>query len=406
MKVKAKLEMQGAGALLEDFFEKGDLKQLARDAGMLMDCPLLVLDDTFHVLAHYKTDGFADPLFDKAVQLGQITYEAGAIISKSPLLSAGKPDYICLEDSTHRRRFAPLISGGVRHGYLICVDLEERLQALSEGVFRTVEAVLAKQLLLDAGQQERPFETAEEILMHLLDGAFSSAAYFRLQTAETYLADFHPTAFALIDLTAYHTLYMGKATLKDELTYRFYASHPFLYKGDVLMFLHKDYSIADFDALVGEFHLKVAVSEAIGDLFDLPALYRPAREALDLMTETSFHSGSVFHVAQLKPLLLLSSLQTRSDLISERIRFLSACDREKGSQYCETLYHYLSSGRSLKETCAALFTHRNTILYRIHKMQDEYGVPLDDPAAHLELLLGVSLTLFRTKGADFFLAQM
>ena len=89
-----------------------------------------------------------------------------------------------------------------------------------------------------------------------------------------------------------------------------------------------------------------------------------------------------------------------------RIRFLSVCDREKGSQYCETLYHYLSSGRSLKETCAALFTHRNTILYRIHKMQDEYGVPLDDPSAHLELLLGVSLALFRTKGADFFLAQM
>ena len=143
----------------------------------------------------------------------------------------------------------------------------------------------------------------------------------------------------------------------------------------------------------------------IGALFDLPALYRPAREALDLMTETSFHSGSVFQVSQLKPLLLLSSLQTRSDLVSERIRFLSVCDREKGSQYCETLYHYLSSGRSLKETCAALFTHRNTILYRIRKMRDEYGVPLDDPSAHLELLLGVSLALFRTKGADFFLKK-
>ena len=401
--MEEQFELQEAGTQLGDFLEKGDLQQLARDAGRLMDCPLLVLDDTFHVLAHYRTDGFADPLFDKAVQLGQITYEAGAIISKSPLLSAGKPDYIDLEDSTHRRRFAPLISAGVRHGYLICVDLGDRLQTVSKGVFQTAEAVLAKQLYMEAGQQERPFETAEEILMHLLDGGFSSGAYFRLQTVETYLADFHPEAFALIDLTAYHTMYMGKSPLKDELTYRFYASHPFLYKGDVLLFLHKGYNIADFDALVDEFHLKVAVSDPIGDLFDLPVLYRLAREALDLMTETSFHSGSVFYVSQLKPLLLLSSLQTRSDLVSERIRFLSVCDREKGSQYCETLYHYLSSGRSLKETCAALFTHRNTILYRIHKMQAEYGIPLDEPSAHLELLLGVSLALFRAKGPDFFL---
>lgn len=76
----------------------------------LMDCPLLVLDDTFHILAHYKTDGFADPLFDKAVQLGQITYEAGAIISKNARISAGQPDYIDLAGTPFRRRFAPLVS--------------------------------------------------------------------------------------------------------------------------------------------------------------------------------------------------------------------------------------------------------------------------------------------------------
>ena len=180
--MEERFALQEAGALLADFLDKGDLKRLAQDAGMLMNCPLLVLDDTFHVLAHYKTDGFADPLFDKAVQLGQITYEAGAIISKNVRLSAGQPDYIDLAGTPFRRR----------HGYLICVDLDAHLQTVSEGVFRTVETVLAKQLLMEAGQQERPFETAEEILMRLLDGGFSSAAYFRLQTAETYLADFHP----------------------------------------------------------------------------------------------------------------------------------------------------------------------------------------------------------------------
>ena len=38
----------------------------------------------------------------------------------------------------------------------------------------------------------------------------------KLQTASTYLADFHPVAFALIDLSAYRTLYLGKNQLKDE----------------------------------------------------------------------------------------------------------------------------------------------------------------------------------------------
>ena len=49
--MEERLALQEAASLLSDFFEKGDLKQLAWDAGILMDCPLLVLDDTFHILA-------------------------------------------------------------------------------------------------------------------------------------------------------------------------------------------------------------------------------------------------------------------------------------------------------------------------------------------------------------------
>ena len=76
------------------------------------------------------------------------------------------------------------------------------------------------------------------------------------------------------------------------------------------------------------------------------------------------------------------------------------------TQYCETLYHYLTCCRSLKKTCDALFTHRNTVLYRIHRMQDDFLIPLDDSAVHADLLLGVSLLLFEEKGPDFFLHTM
>lgn len=181
----------------------------------------------FWLPATYAPPGFTDLLFDRAVQQGAITYEAGAIISRSPALSAGAPDYVEVADSTRRRRFAPLISAGVRLGYLVCVDIDSQLESISSETFRTVETVLAKQLFVEASRQDKPFGTAEEILMHLLDGGFPSAAYFRLQASSTYLADFHPAAFALIDLAAYHALYLGKSQLKDELTYRFYASPPF-----------------------------------------------------------------------------------------------------------------------------------------------------------------------------------
>ena len=395
--------MKDTAALMADFFAQDDLARLTVDAGELLDCPLMVIDDAFRVTAHYAPLGFTDPLFDRAVQQGAITYEAGAIISRSPALSAGAPDYVEVADSTRRRRFAPLISAGVRLGYLVCVDIDGHLADIPAETFRTVETVLAKQLFVEASRQDKPFGTAEEILMHLLDGGFPSAAYFRLQASSTYLADFHPAAFALIDLAAYHALYLGKSQLKDELTYRFYASHPFLYRGDVILFLHEGYDPARFDALVEEFHLKVVISEPITDLYGLPALYRTAREALAVIADAGFRGGSVYHVEQLRTLLMLTAARRYRSLILPQVKALAACDREKGSQYCETLYHYLTCGRSLKDTCEALFTHRNTVLYRIHKMREDFAVPLDDPAAHTALLLSTALTLLDSKGAELFI---
>ena len=121
------------------------------------------------------------------------------------------------------------------------------------------------------------------------------------------------------------------------------------------------------------------------------------------MLRTTFHGGSVYHVERLRTLLMLTAARRYRSLILPQVKALAKCDREKGSQYCETLYHYLTCGRSLKDTCAALFTHRNTVLYRIHKMREDFAVPLDEPSFYTELLLSTALTLLDSKGAEFFI---
>lgn len=112
---------------------------------------------------------------------------------------------------------------------------------------------------------------------------------------------------------------------------------------------------------------------------------------------------NVCTVAQLRTSLLLKSLEGRSDLIAKEIHRLADYDKEKDTQYCETLYRYLTCCRSLKKTCDALFAHRNTVLYRIRRIRDDFNISLDDPAVHADLLLGSSLLLFEEKGPDFFM---
>lgn len=400
---EATWEMCSAETLLEQFFAQDDLGKLTVSTGELLGCPLLVLDDTFHVAAHYLPLGFSDALFETAVRRGEISYEAGAIISRNPMLTAGWADYVQLADSPYRRRFAPLVSAGVRLGCLICVDTDGHLEKIPPQTWELVEHILSKQMFVEASHQDKLFETAEDILMHLLDGGFSSAAHFQLQASGTYLADFHPRAFALIDLETYHSAYMGKRHLKEELEAQIPDSHPFLYKGDVFLFLHREGDGDIFSELAEEFQLKILISAPIDDLFTLPQLYRTAREALELMKDARFHGESVCSAQQLRTPLLLKNLEGRGDLVSPELRRLAVHDREKGTQYCETLYHYLTCCHSLIKTSNALYTHRNTVLYRIRRLQEDFLIPLEDPSLHADLLLGVSLILFESKGPDFFL---
>ena len=400
---EATWEMCSAETLLEQFFAQDDLGKLTVSTGELLGCPLLVLDDTFHVAAHYLPLGFSDALFETAVRRGEISYEAGAIISENAMLTAGWADYVQLADSPYRRRFAPLVSAGVRLGCLICVDTDGHLEKIPPQTWELVEHILSKQMFVEASHQDKLFETAEDILMHLLDGGFSSAAHFQLQASGTYLADFHPRAFALIDLETYHSAYMGKRHLKEELEAQIPDSHPFLYKGDVFLFLHREGDGDIFSELAEEFQLKILISAPIDDLFTLPQLYRTAREALELMKDARFHGESVCSAQQLRTPLLLKNLEGRGDLVSPELRRLAVHDREKDTQYCETLYHYLTCCHSLKKTSDALYTHRNTVLYRIRRLQEDFAIPLEEPSQHADLLLGVSLILFDTKGPDFFL---
>lgn len=393
----------GVQALAHEFFEQDDIKRLAEDAGIMLKCPLLIIDETFHIVAHFRPPDFSDKLFDEAVTCGIITYEVGAIISKSETLCDGKADYIKLEESTYKRRFAPLISTGVRLGYLICVDTDGHLQKIPSDIWKQIEMILSKQLFIETSRQDKPFETTEEILMHLLDGGFPSEPYFRLQTANTYLADFKPTAFALIDLTIYNSEYMGKRRLKEEIRQHFADAHEFLYKGDVFLFLHNKHDVNIFAELAKEFGLKVIISDTINRLFELPELYRTAHEALEMILESGLKNTAVSSVADLRTPLMLKNLSHRKDLIPPKLISLAEHDRIKDTMYCETLYYYLICSRSLKKTCDALYTHRNTVLYRIRRIQEDFMISLDDTAMHTELLLGTALLLFESKGAAFFI---
>ena len=77
------------------------------------------------------------------------------------------------------------------------------------------------------------------------------------------------------------------------------------------------------------------------------------------------------------------------NLIAPGLFTLIEHDREKGTQYFETLRAYLLHERDIPKTAQDLIIHRTTLLYRLKKLMPLLGVDLDDPWKRLYLMLSL-----------------
>lgn len=387
-----------------DFFATATLSQLTQDAGLLLRCPLLIVDDTFHVVSSYLPEDFHDAVFEGAIARGEITYEVVSMLGQN-FAQHREGIFLTIQDSPYLRRFSLLSIGGMHVGYLVCVDIREELRQIPQLQMERIEAILSKQLSAEINRYSRLSTTAEEVLTHLLDGRFSSRSMFHAQAAATYLGSLRPERVALIDLGRYHSLHFGDDALKNDLQSTFYASHPFLYGGQVLLFLSAGHDLTAFDRLAKQYRLCTIISDPLPELYRLPQYYRAASEAMDYLLRRVSGSFTV-EMRQLHQLLLLRELSNRPDLVDARLLALETYDRQNHTAYCLTLYTYLICHRSVQDTSARLFTHRNTILYRLRKLREDFALDFDDPDQTLPLLLSAALILLRNRQDQVFVQNL
>ena len=88
---------------------------------------------------------------------------------------------------------------------------------------------------------------------------------------------------------------------------------------------------------------------------------------------------------------MLDNLSQSPDLIPfrELVTPLLDYDHKRGSDLVRTLYVYFDTGTNASETADRLFLHRNSLLYRLERIQSLTGLDLKEPEARLALQLGL-----------------
>ncbi len=88
---------------------------------------------------------------------------------------------------------------------------------------------------------------------------------------------------------------------------------------------------------------------------------------------------------------LLAELARSADLapFGELVRPLVEHDRERRSDLVRTLRAYFAAGANASEAADQMFLHRNSMLYRLARIQNLTGLDLKEPEVRLALQLGL-----------------
>ena len=128
---------------------------------------------------------------------------------------------------------------------------------------------------------------------------------------------------------------------------------------------------------------RIGVSNPFRLLRDSNIHYKQAVDALHLCNGkmTFFKEAAVYS------LILNKDHTEREKSRHPLVPFLENYDSRNSTLLGKTLFLYLKNERSIKRTADLLFVHRNTVSYRLEKIQSMYEVDLDDAEERLYLLI-------------------
>ena len=129
------------------------------------------------------------------------------------------------------------------------------------------------------------------------------------------------------------------------------------------------------------------------DVQQIPQSYREAQQALEIGRRL-FGEGDIHYFTRLgiyRLLFYLYGHEELSDFYQETLGFLLESDRHSNSALIETLERFFHCNGNLSETARTMHLHRNSLLYRLGRIEELLGRSLEDPELRLSLQIALKI---------------
>lgn len=164
----------------------------------------------------------------------------------------------------------------------------------------------------------------------------------------------------------------------------------------------KDSVVHFFEKIADKIHKEFEIEAYIGIglgyeyLADIRESYTEAKSALQLISMEKQKYVLSYNDMGIHSLISqIRSPKTLDNYINDKLGRLIEADKVQDSELCNTLRAYIENNCNSNATAELLFIHRNTMRYRLDKIEKILNVDLDDLSVCLELKLAFIILDFR-----------
>ena len=136
-----------------------------------------------------------------------------------------------------------------------------------------------------------------------------------------------------------------------------------------------------------DYIIHIGVGNQVNDIRNVVKGYKKAKAAVEMASQ--FHEDILYfeYMGIYKILFMIEDQDILEEIYNQSLKPLINYDSKHHSQLEKTLYYYLKYNASPQKIASKMYTHRNTINYRITKIKELLESDLDTPEERFQYML-------------------
>lgn len=377
--------------ILEDLIVSGSMEQLVETGSRYLGCPFMILDSLQNIMCSaIDNEALESGVRNRIAELQPFSEQPGV----ERFNTIDRATYIlCVEKEKpgESMLISQFTVDGKAFGYLI-VDHGNNQLTLKDYYRTSVMSSLVCKLILSWDRVRNPINSFEALFLRILEGNMTSANALEECRKLNWLI---PDRMRI--LVAEREDGQGAPSnlqpAFDDLLRLFSSAKGLLYTNKIVLFVDEKEKSDSLESALSEWRMRCGVSQLFGDLEEARKYFKQADSSLRLSSELHFESR-ICRFEDMNVYFMLDEIhdpEKLKQMISPGIYKLMETDRETGSELLETFEQYVDCVGNINIVSETLFVHRNTVKYRIGKIEEILQTDLKDPASYHVYMLSFKI---------------